>query len=357
MFKLNTLKLQEMLSKAVKGASCNKNIPLTELMAIQMKDHKLTLITTDATNYLYVTEDKVDGDDFYVVVTIDLFSKLISRVTSEFVEFELKDDNLYVKGNGEYVFELPLDEEGRLVKFPDPLADVELKDVFANVKLSTITTILEVNKPSLPADDKTPCFAGYYTSDRVVTTNGYKMCGTKIPMFDKPVLISIDMMDMLSVLSQEDIEVYKHDYTVVFKTDNCIIYGESLDCVDEYPIDAINGMLDTEFEHRCKVDKNEILRVLDRLSLFVGKYDKKAIKLLFTKDGISISSKQSTGKELISYIESENFTEYACQIDIEMFQAQIKSHAVDSIEIMYGHDRFIKISEGNVVQIIGLISD
>ena len=61
-FTMNTVKLQDMVAKAMKGASNNKLIPLTNLMAIQLKDHKLTLITTDATNFLYIMEDKVAGD-------------------------------------------------------------------------------------------------------------------------------------------------------------------------------------------------------------------------------------------------------------------------------------------------------
>ena len=97
---VNTQTLQTMVVKSMKGASCNKMIPLTSLMAIELKDNRLSLITTDATNYLYVSETKVEGDDFYVVVQADMFSKLISRLTCEKVKLELSDNVLKVKGNG-----------------------------------------------------------------------------------------------------------------------------------------------------------------------------------------------------------------------------------------------------------------
>ena len=96
---VNTQTLQTMVVKSMKGASCNKMIPLTSLMAIELKDNRLSLITTDATNYLYVSETKVEGDDFYVVVQADMFSKLISRLTCEKVKLELSDNFLKVKGN------------------------------------------------------------------------------------------------------------------------------------------------------------------------------------------------------------------------------------------------------------------
>ena len=46
---IKTEKLKEMVSRSIKGVGNNKLIPLTSLMAIELKDGKLTLITTDAT--------------------------------------------------------------------------------------------------------------------------------------------------------------------------------------------------------------------------------------------------------------------------------------------------------------------
>ena len=90
-------------------------IPITGLMSIELKDHKLTLTTTDAINYLFIVEDKVDGEDFCVVVQAETFAKLISRMTSETVSLELVGEELRVTGNGEYKIDLPLDEEGELI--------------------------------------------------------------------------------------------------------------------------------------------------------------------------------------------------------------------------------------------------
>ena len=113
--------MKELVSRAIKGASQNKLIPLTGLMAIQLKDGKLTLLTTDASNYLYVMQDNVAGDEFYVVVQVEQFSKLISKMTCDMLVLELNDSILTVKGNGEYKIELPLDETGDLIKFPSPM--------------------------------------------------------------------------------------------------------------------------------------------------------------------------------------------------------------------------------------------
>ena len=83
MLKLKTKTLQEMTQKAMKGASHSKVLPLTSMLAIELKENVLTLTTTDFSNYLEIKQDKVEGADFYVVVQADIFSKLIGKLSTE----------------------------------------------------------------------------------------------------------------------------------------------------------------------------------------------------------------------------------------------------------------------------------
>lgn len=359
MLKLKTEKLQEMVSKAVKGCSNNKMIPITSLMAIQLKSNTLSLITTDAVNYVYVEEDKVEGEDFYVVVQADTFSKLITRMTCENISMEITEEgNLLVKGNGKYTIDLPLDEEGKLIRFPDPLSGADISTFkSADIKLSTIQLLLETNRAALAQTLDVPCYTGYYAGNKVVTTDSYKVCGTDIQLFDKPMLLRPEMMDVMSVFTKEDIKVFTNNDTIIFSSEDCTVYGKELEGIDDFQIDAINGLLDEEFGSMCKVSKNEILQVLDRISLFVGPYDKNAIYLTFTSNGIMISSKKSSGTEVVEYKSSENFKDFTCCIDIEMLKSQIKAHSVDMLEVHYGEDNAIKIIDANVTQIIALEID
>ena len=354
---INTNILQTMIAKSMKGASCNKMIPITGLMAIQLKDHKLTLITTDATNYLYIEEDKVDGNDFYVVVQADMFSKLVSKLTCENVTLEVKDNTLYVKGNGNYKIELPLNEEGEHIKYPDPLSKDDALTKLGDINLSTVKLILNTSKAALATSLEVPCYTGYYVGDKVVTTDTYKICGIDIKLLDTPNLISAETMDLLNVFTDEKIEVQGANNTLVFVTPSSTVYGKVMDSIADYQIDAIGGLLDQEFESSCKVSKSALMQLLDRLSLFVSAYDKNGIFLTFTREGLQIESKQSNSSELVSYIESSNFKPFTCCIDIEMLSSQVKANTSDSIEIHYGEDNAIKLQEGNTTQIIALLDD
>lgn len=353
---MNTSVLQGLVSRAMKGASCNRMIPLTGLMSIELKDHTLTLTTTDATNYLYVMEHKVDGDDFYVVVQADIFSKLIARLTCEKVSLELKKHSLTVVGNGEYSIELPLDEEGELIKYPNPATNF-VKGKATEVNLSTIKLILSTAKVSLATTLDVPCYTGYFVGHKIIATDTCQICGIDIDLFSQPALISAEMMALLDVMTNEKIKVYRDADTMMFETLDCVVYGKTMDCLDDFQIDAIDSLLGEEFDSACRLSKSALLQLLDRLSLFVGVYDKNGIYLTFTRDGLMITSKQANSSEVIKYIESDNFQNFTCCVDIEMLRSLIKANTCDSIEVQYGEDNAIKLTDGNVTQILALLED
>ncbi len=356
MMKVNTTKLQEMVARAVKGASNNKLIPLTSLMAIKLKDNQLTMQTTDATNYLYITSE-VEGDDFYVVVPVEAFSKLIARLTCDTVTLQVTDDYLKVVGNGTYKIELPLDEDGSMIKYPDPVASIEEYTVDEYINLSTVQTILATEKSALAVTLENPCYTGYFAGNSVVATDTYKIASLSEKLFKTSKLISPEMMNLLAVMTADKIAVTEKDNTLIFKTDDCVVYGPTMEGIEDYAIDAITELVESEFPSMCRLSKLTMLQVLDRLSLFVGAYDKNGVYLTFTEDGLVITSKASSGTELIPYIENKDFIEYTCCIDITMLISQIKSQIGDVVELYYGDDTAIKMVDGNCTQVIALLED
>lgn len=349
---------KEMVSRSIKGASQNKLIPLTGLMAIQLKDNCLTLVTTDATNYLYIKQDNVVGDEFYVVVQTEQFSKLIGKLTCETITLVVNDNVLVVKGNGEYKIEIPMDEEGNNIVFPDPASNTEDFTYSKTVKLATIKMILNTIKPSLAVTMEIPVYTRYYIGERVIATDTFKMASVGIDLFNtEPMLISAEMMNLMDVMTCEDVKFSRKDNILLFETPDCIVYGYAMEGVEDYQVDAITTLINEEFKSKCKLDRNALLCILDRLSLFVSKYDNKAVVLTFTEAGVDISSKTNSGVETLTYIESENFEPFTCQVDIEMLTTQLKAKVGDTFNLQYGSDRNLKIADGNLTQIIALLEE
>lgn len=357
MLTIKTVELQEMISRAVKGSSQNKLIPLTSLMKIQVKDGILSLVTTNMSDYLYIKK-KLDAEDFYAVVQADQFSKLVSKMTSENISLTLEGSILNVKGNGNYKIELPLDETGEMITYPDPVAELKFEgEASATINLTTIKTILVANKAALAVTMEVPVYTGYYIGERVITTDSYKICGLNKKLFETPVMVSAETMNLLDVMTADQITVDFTSNIILFSTPDCVLYSHKMEGIEEFAIEPISQLLDQEFEYSCKVSKNALLSTLDRIALFVGPYDNKCITLTFTGSGIDISSKKSNGIETITYIEAKKPGDYSCNIDIVMLLQQVKAITADSIEIQYGNDTSLKFVDGEIVQISALLED
>lgn len=357
MLKVKTKVLQEMTQRAMKGASNNKILPLTNMLAIQLKDNVLTLASTDFSNYLEIKQDKIEGEDFYVVVQADIFSKLIGKLTTEEITLTLESNVLTVKSNGTYKLELPVDEDGSLVVFPNYKANVPALPAY-NIKLATLKSILATNRASVAQDLTVPALTGYYVDAKgVLTSDSFVACHNKVTGLNESFMLPYQVVELFNVLNAEDVEILVGKTDVVINTADATIYGKLLLEKDNFPVEAINKYLQTSFTSVCKLPKDALLSILDRLSLFVGVYDKNEVYLTFTADGIIVESKKGTGNELIKYQESQNFAPFTCCIDIEILKAQIQAQQTEVIELFYGNETAIKMTSGAIVQIVSLSED
>lgn len=356
MLKLKTSILQEMTQKAIKGASFNKILPLTSMLAIELKDNVLTLTTTDFSNYLEVKQDKVEGEDFYVVVNADIFAKLIGKLTTETVTMTLENNVLTVKSNGEYKLELPVDENGSLVKFPQYKKNLSTPS--HSIKLATLKSIVNTNKASVAQDLSTPALTGYYVDNKgVLTSDSFVACHNKITTIQDTFMLPFEVVELFNVLTAEDVNITTDSTNVIISTPNVTIYGKLLLEVENFPVKEINEYLETSFVSYCKLSKDELLNILDRLLLFVGDFDKNEVYLTFTNEGMLIESKQATGKELIKYTESHDFAPFTCCIDIEILKQQIQAQQAEVVDVYYGNDTAIKVAQGAITQIVSLSDD
>lgn len=347
---------KDMVVKSVKGCGNNKLIPITSLMGIKVENGILTLQTTDAVNYLYIRHKiETDADTFNVTVPAELFSKLIARMTSETIILIQKESILQVKGNGDYKVELPVDENGDLIKYPDPLAEVVLEEDGDQVDQVVIKRLLTTLKPALAQTLENPCYTGYYVGDHVIATDTFKVADLDSQLFVNSVLLSSEMVDLLGIITDETINVNFFDNAVAFTSSNCDVYGTLMDGIEDFNVDAITELVERDIDCSCKVPKDRLLRVLERLALFVSPYDENGINVTFTQEGIEISSKSSTGVEVIPYSESKDFKEFTCCVDVEMLMSVIKAQVCDMLEINYGDDNFIKFKDDDVTLIISLL--
>lgn len=354
--KINTEVLKGMVAKSTRGVGNNKQIPITQLMGIEMKDGELSIITTDATNYLYIT-NQMDNDDFSVTVYADHFAKLISKMTSEYTELKIENGNLEVRGNGIYTLELPLDENGMLVKYPNPVEDAHVTKRTATVSLSLIKTILESLKGSLATTMEMPVITQYYAGDTILATNRHMVAEIANRLCPDDMLISAECMDLLDNMTDETIDMITGDGYVIFKGTGCIVYSMNNMDINEYPAQTLSELLSMDFPYICKINKSELLNLLDRMTLFANDVTRQLapVKLSFGSGALTVSNKSGKSCEDICYTEdTDKSGDFECWINISLLTSQLKSYSGDIVEIHYGNDKLIKFVDGSITQVIAL---
>ena len=353
--KVVSSRMKEAVNKAIKGAGFNNLIPITGMIGIKLAEGKLRLLTTDMTNTLCIIIDKVAGDEMDITVDADKFGKLIAKITSENIDLSVKDDVLYVKANGTYKIPLISDEEG-LVSFPN-LTEVEGKT--SSVKLTSIMQAYNINRSALAKTLENPALTGYYCGDMIITTDANVITFNDFKMFEinEPILISPQLMQLLTLNKQEDIKLISNSSLLTFITDDMIIQGAVMEGIEEFPADEVKTYLDEAFTSSCKVPKDLLLSTLDRLALFIEPYDKNGAYFTFGRKGINIHSKKDASIETINYVESKDFQPFVCCVDIPMLKEQLQANPDDTVKICYGNENALKLESGKVTQVIALLED
>jgi DNA polymerase III sliding clamp (beta) subunit (PCNA family) len=353
---INTEVLKGLVQRAAKGAIGNNLAPITNMMELELIDGNLRLTTTDLSSYLSILQGEVTGDNMRIVLTADIFSRLVGRTTSENITITQTElESVVIKGNGTYTLPLPLDGNGDPVRFKD--IDLEWKKVKGKtVNLSALESLLRVNKASIARGVEAPCYTGYYCGeDSVVTTDRYKVCRNAVRIFDDTTLLQDSFVELFAVLLDEKVTLKKKGDAVMVKTPSAVIVGEVNDDIENFAIDAINNLIYSEFPYYVVLHKAALLEAIERITLFMDEQvDKGALNLLFTKKGLELSTMGSKNNEVIAYQDDKQFSPFEASIDVTFFKDLIKVQPGDSIDLWYGSDVAVKMATDFVSQVVAL---
>ena len=361
---INTQTLKEMVVKAAACSSNNKLVPLTSLMCLQVdaksdSDNQLTIITTDATNFLYTMEACSCESGFYAVCYTDQFMKLIPKINTEIVTLEVDDGVLYVYAKGKYAIELPVDTDGSFVQYPNPLDETSytpLKDRKTGIiKSDTVKAITKAIEPALADTMERAVLTYYYVGDKVIGSDGCIIAEFDENLFNgEALMISQDLMKLLGVLDG-DIKYSIDKESVTFSDEHCILYAKKTEDAKNYYVRETTNFLATKFEHEVKLNKGELLGALERITIFVDRLDDRALSLTFTPGELVIANMKQKSVEGVDYSET-NFTgEFACNINVDMLTEQLKAYAGEVVTIKFGGTQAIELYADATKQIISLM--
>lgn len=347
-FTIETNVLQELINKASKGAANNKYIDFTNWVNIKAKDNVLTFITSDASNFFYVNHE-VQVEDFDIIVEVALFNSIVNCSTTPTITLSTdeNDNCLHIISNGDYTLPFPADAE-----FDDPLSEIELKKPTTTITKEFVNKMINVNKPSIAVTMQNPENTGYYVGDTVVTTDSKRITVLNEKVLKKPVLLQKNMVDLLSVIDEDNIDFYIDKKQIVFKTDKYTLFGYTLSGIEAFKIDAINQLCEEQIDSFVVFNKKDILDTLTRILLFVDIANDPNIILDFSKKELTISTLNKKNKEVVAYTQSEVKDKYSCKIRINTLMSQINSLDEELFTFYIGNDKLVKLTTDSIIQII-----
>ncbi len=350
----NTETLKKMVSCAIQGAGFNKLLELSTYMGIRVYDGELSLNTTDGTNYLSVSGTCV-ADDMNITVNAELFSKLIGKINSDTVDMNIVDNTLVVTGNGKYTLELVPNENGDLLAFPDkfPYETSEIGKLSA-FDLTVINSAIKASLSTVAGS----VYSSYFFGNIIASTDKAMMSSFNKSVFETPYLINKEFVDLMCA-GASDVTLSKSGDILVADSETdgytisiCTTLPNN---IEEFNIDGINKFASLEVSSFCRFKKAQMLDLLDRLALFVSKFDDGAITLHFTNDYIEVSSLKSNGIERVDVTESKDAQDMSIKINIDRFRNQLKAYSSDIVDLYYGSEICIKLIDKDITQVIALI--
>lgn len=350
---VNTVQLQNAVAKATKCSGFNKLLPITTMIGIKFNGTDLVFTTTDGTNYLYISLGVGSDETFDVTVDADKFSKLVSKLTSEQITLEVTDAYLLISGNGDYKLSLQLDDKGENLIYPDPLKDVPVEISDKKISKTVIDLMLNSLKPSL-SQTAGSVYTNYCVGKVIASTDRVMLGIFDEEVVDEQLLFSRQFVDLLG-LANDDVNFELSGDYMIARCGDMVLCAKKSANVTDYNIDALNKLLGFDYDAFCRVNKSALLATLERLAIFVGQYDDSAINIHFTNDSMELSSLNSSGVEVIDFMESKNAQDTTIKINILRLITQLKAYASDSVDIYYSNGKFIKLNDGKLTQIIALM--
>lgn len=353
MVKINTEALKVAAAKAVKGIGNLSILAITSAIGIEVKDGNLTLSTTNnSTNLDVKLIDVADKDvNFYACTDGALFTKLVSKTDSDFIELNLQPNCLEFHGTGRYNLALIQDEEGNMARItPISVDNAETHKVAA----ASLKQLLSYNKLAVSKSFDTPIFTGYCIKDNYVfTCNDVTACVSQLDLGGISVLLPGSMVELFNLFEDKNVEISVSGNRIKFSSVDVTITGAVLEGIDLYPTEQLVELVNApEFTNMVVVSTAKLAAALDRLALFVEKIDKNRIEIAFGDDSLVITNKIASAGELVTYTEKSISNQDTYALDLSDLKAVVDATSKDTLRIVYGLDKGICVADDTTKYIV-----
>lgn len=370
---LKTKNFQEVANKILLAVGVDKAAANLELAA---KDTKLFLRVTNREHYVAVAFNLENPTEFRAVVDANLFLNLISGISTEEFELEIKDTIVVVKaGRSSYKLAM-IYENDQLMKLPVIKLDPDQVTVNMSISNDILMSILNVNSREVQKAKKVEVNElqrYYYIDETGCFTFTTGACINAFTL-EKPVklLLTDKVVKLFKLFSSDVFMSYGHHVNtdnslqpiVVFQTEDVYVATRLLSdetCIQKVkaPCDAMKALAKEVYEHNLVLSATDLSAAINRLLMFHKNSNTKAdlsfvpASVEFSNTELTISDISGDNKEVVT-VENGSSTAggYSMGVNLIDLKAVLDSCKNEHITMNCGNHKSIIICRANISNVI-----
>lgn len=357
--------LQNVCSKILAAVDVDDSSMITETLAIYTEGNKLYLAVTNREYFVKVKLDLQKEFDFKATVPAEIFLKLISKMTTETVEFEIDGNSLIVKGNGTYKLPMIFNEDS-LLELPEIVINTTTAEF--DVKKSILSSILTYNSKELSKRFvvSNPVQKMYYLDEKGCITFTTGACVNNFDLNTTVKMLLPDKIVKLFKLFKEETVhfIYGKDTTpsgaiqtkIKLVTDTveltAIITSDD-SMINIVPADAIRSRAFDSYDYSIVVNKQLFIDAIDRILIFVSNAIVPYGTFEFKADGIEIrTSNEANTEKLIYENKLDNLESYIAVFDLAELKLILSGMKSNYVTINFGNHQAIVLNEDNIYNVV-----
>lgn len=363
--------LQEACKNILAAVDDNKLSTITETLELVTRGPYLYINVTNREYFAQVKIELAEECDLHATVNANLFLKLISQVTTETVQLDVKDTYIIVKANGSYKIPLIFDGD-QLLELPEITIENVTNEF--SIPSSILKSILNYNSKELVKGTiSKPIQKLYYVDEQgaITFTNG--ACVNSFTL-TQPVklLFNNRLVKLFKLFNDENVkftlgfDAISEDIIqtkVKFESSN-IVLTAILTCDDSLlrsvPVSAIRGRAQAEYPYSVNINRDAILQTINRLMLFnsLGGANKDVLKpyctLVFGKDSVTIYDVNKENKEVVNYTNTLLTTdeEYSAILDLVELKLTLETCTESYVNFNFGDQTAFVLTRGSIRNVI-----